>query len=160
MPKRHWLMKSEPDVFSFDDLKASPRRTTEWEGVRSYQARNFMREMKKGDEVLFYHSNAKPPAVVGIATIVRTAYPDPEQFDPKSHYHDPKSDRAAPRWDRVDIEYLRPLPRPVSLDEIRKTRGLENMVLVKRGRLSVQPVTPAEWQIILRLARNRDRSTT
>ena len=151
MPKRLWLMKSEPEVFSFDDLEASPRRTTEWEGVRNYQARNFMREMKKGDGVLFYHSNTQPPAVVGTASVVRTAYPDPEQFNPKSRYHDPRSDVDQPRWDRVDIKYGQPLHRPVSLDEIRQNRDLAEMILVKRGRLSVQPVTPAEWVTILEL---------
>lgn len=150
---RYWLMKSEPESFSWDDLRASPRRTTVWDGVRNYQARNLLRdEIRKGDGVLFYHSNASPPAVVGIATVARAGYPDPSQFDRKSKYHDPKSDPENPRWVVVDIRADRALKTPVGLPELRETRGLEEMVLLRRGsRLSVQPVTAAEWRIILRL---------
>ena len=150
---RHWLMKSEPERFSWDDLRASPRRTTVWDGVRNYQARNLLRdEIRKGDGVLFYHSNANPPAVVGTATVARAGYPDPSQFDPESRYHDPKFDPENPRWFVVDIRADRALRTPVGLPELREARGLEKMVLLRRGsRLSVQPVTATEWKIILRL---------
>jgi len=150
MPRRHWLLKSEPDVFSFDDLKKSPKKTTYWEGVRNYQARNLLREMERGDEAIFYHSNAKPPAAVGTVTIVRDAYPDPEQFDPKSRYHDPKSDPDDPRWVMVDVRYGRPFERPLPLPELREMKALARMELLRKGsRLSVQPVTAKEWRAIL-----------
>ena len=146
MAKRYWLLKSEPSTFSFDDLRKSPRRTTSWEGVRNYQARNLLREMKKGDEAIFYHSNADPPAAVGTVTIVREAYPDPDQFDRRSRYHDPKAKPADPRWDMVDVRYGHPFERPVPLPELREQKGLSKMELLRKGsRLSVQPVTPAEW---------------
>ena len=153
-PSRFWLMKTEPEVFSFDDLMRAPRQTTCWEGVRNYQARNMMRdEFKIGDEVLVYHSNAAPPGVAGIARVVREAYPDPAAMDPKSDYFDEKSVAAGQsRWVMVDIQAVAPAQKIVSLVEIRKTPGLEGMLLVKQGqRLSIQPVTPAEWQIIRRL---------
>ncbi len=150
--KRYWLMKSEPDAFSWDDLKNSPKKTTCWEGVRNYQARNMMRdECKKGDGVLFYHSRTKVPAVVGIATIVRESYPDHTQFDSKSPYFDPKSTPEKPRWFMVDVKYKKQLRTPVSLAEIKQTKALGNMVLVNRGRLSVQPVTEKEWNLILEM---------
>lgn len=152
-PKRYWLMKSEPSTFSIDDLIGSPSRTTCWDGVRNYQARNFMRSMAVGDQALFYHSNADPPAVVGIAEVVKTAYPDPTQFDKKDKHYDPESNPSQPRWDMVDIKYVRKFRRPVTLDELRKETTLKGMVLLKKGsRLSVQPVTPQEWKHILRLA--------
>lgn len=152
-PKGYWLMKSEPSTFSIDDLRHSPDRTTSWDGVRNYQARNFMRSMAIGDEVLFYHSNADPPAVVGIAEIVRPAYPDPTQFDKKDTHYDPESKPAQPRWDMVDIKYVRKFPRALPLDELRKEAKLKAMVLLKKGsRLSVQPVTPVEWRHIITLA--------
>ena len=146
-----WLMKTEPGTFSWDDLKQSPRKTTMWEGVRNYQARNLLRDqIKKGDQVLFYHSNAKPPGVVGTAKVVREAYPDPTQFDRKSKYHDAKSDPEKPRWFVVDIKMDRALKRMISLPELRETRGLEKMVLLRKGsRLSVQPVSAKEWKVIL-----------
>ncbi|WP_447974829.1 EVE domain-containing protein [Nitrospira sp. Kam-Ns4a] len=151
---RYWLMKSEPSVFSIDDLRRAPGRRTCWDGVRNYQARNFMREMKVGDQVLFYHSNADPPAVVGIAVVVREAYPDHTAFDPKDKHYDPKSQPSTPTWYMVDIKFVRKFARPISLDELRGTAGLERMVLLRRGlRLSVQPVTPEEWRTILQLAR-------
>ncbi len=151
---RYWLMKSEPSVFSIDDLRRAPGRRTCWDGVRNYQARNFMREMKVGDQVLVYHSNADPPALVGIAEVVREAYPDHTAFDPKDKHYDPRSDPAKPTWYMVDIKFLRKFARPIALDELRKTTGLERMVLLRRGsRLSVQPVTPEEWRTILKLAR-------
>lgn len=154
MPKRrqYWLMKSEPSAFSIDDLMRAPQQTTCWDGVRNYQARNFMRSMALGDRVLFYHSNADPPAAVGIAEIVKTAYADPTQFDKKDDHYDPESDPSNPRWDMVDIKYIRKFSEPVSLDQLRKEPKLKEMVLLRKGsRLSVQPVTPAEWEHILTL---------
>ena len=152
MAKRYWLLKSEPRTFSFDDLAKSPKRTTCWEGVRNYQARNLMREMRKGDEAIFYHSNADPPAAVGTVTIVREAYPDPYQFDRRSKYFDPKSSRESPRWDVVDVRYGRAFRRPVPLPELRATKSLAKMELLRKGsRLSVQPVTAAEWRTVLKL---------
>jgi predicted RNA-binding protein with PUA-like domain len=149
---RYWLLKSEPSVFSFDDLRASPRRTTRWEGVRNYQARNLLREMKRGDEAIFYHSSADPPAAMGTVTVVREAYPDAAQFDPKSPYHDPKSDPADPRWVMVDVRYGKPFAHPVTLPELRACQALAGMVLLRKGsRLSVQPVTAAEWRKLLAL---------
>lgn len=152
---RYWLLKSEPSVFSIDDLERSPRKTTSWEGVRNYQARNFMREMKRGDHILFYHSHAAPPAVVGVATLVRTAYPDPSAWDRKSTYYDPRSTPTHCRWDMVDIRLIRRFARPLSLDFLRRQSGLKHMELLRRGsRLSVQPVWADEWKVIQRLARS------
>ena len=153
MAKQYWLLKSEPRSFSFDDLARSPKRTTCWEGVRNYQARNLLREMKKGDEAIFYHSNASPPAAVGTVTIVREAYPDAYQFDRKSRYHDASSDPENPRWLMVDVQYGAPFARALSLPELREQRALAKMELLRKGsRLSVQPVTPKEWRAVLRLA--------
>ena len=151
--RRFWLVKSEPSTFSFDDLLSAPGRTTGWDGVRNYAARNFMRDdMRVGDGVLFYHSNAEPPHIAGIAEVARTAYPDPTQFDPESDYADPKATRDKPIWMQVDIRAVAPLARPLPLDALRGVRGLEKMELLRKGsRLSVQPVTPGEWKIILRL---------
>ena len=152
MAKRYWLLKSEPNTFSIDDLAKSPKKTTCWEGVRNYQARNLMREMKKGDEVIFYHSSADPPAAVGTATIVRAAYPDSYQFDPKSKYYDAKADPENPRWEMVDVRYGRRFARAVTLPELREQKSLAKMELLRRGnRLSVQPVTAKEWRAILKL---------
>lgn len=151
--RKYWLMKSEPSAFSLDDLKKAPAKTTCWDGVRNYQARNFMREMAIGDQVLFYHSNADPPAAVGIAEVVKTAYADPTQFNKKDKHYDPQSDPSGPRWDMVDIKYVRRFSRPLSLDDMRKETKLKGMVLLRKGsRLSVQPVTPQEWEHILSLA--------
>jgi predicted RNA-binding protein with PUA-like domain len=150
--RQYWLVKSEPDVFSFDDLMASPKKTTSWNGVRNFTARNNLQAMKKGDLVFFYHSNAKPSAVAGIAEVAREAYPDPTAFDTKDEYYDPKSKREDPTWFMVDIRGVEALKRPVSLDEIKKTKSLEKMALVRLGRLSVQPVTQKEWETVLRLA--------
>lgn len=150
--KRYWLMKSEPSTFSIDDLIRSPNRTTTWDGVRNYQARNFMRSMAVGDQVLFYHSNAEPPAVVGIAEVVKTVHPDPTQFDKQDKHYDPKSEPSEPRWDMVDIRYVRRFARALTLDELRKEGRLKGMVLLKKGsRLSVQPVTSLEWKHIISL---------
>lgn len=150
--RRYWLMKSEPSAFSIDDLMNAPAQTTCWDGVRNYQARNFMRDMAIGDQVLFYHSNADPPAVVGIAEIVKTAYPDPTQFDKKDTHYDPQSERSSPRWDMVNIRHVRRFSRPLTLDRLRKETKLKEMVLLRKGsRLSVQPVSPQEWEHILSL---------
>jgi predicted RNA-binding protein with PUA-like domain len=149
-PRRYWLVKSEPDTFSFDDLVASPNRTTGWEGVRNFQARNTMRDdMKRGDLVFFYHSSTDPTAIVGVAEVARESYPDPTAFDAKDPHFDAKSRRDAPTWMMVDLRAVEPLRRPVTLAELRGTRGLEKMVLLQKGsRLSVQPVTAKEWEII------------
>ena len=137
---------------SFEDLQR--RRTACWDGVRNYQARNLLRdEVKKGDEVLFYHSSTTPPAAVGIAEVVREGYPDPTAFDPASKHHDPASDPGNPTWYAVDVRAVEPLPRPVTLAEMREAPALKAMVLLRRGmRLSVQPVTANEWKAVLRLA--------
>ncbi len=150
---RHWLLKTEPSVFSFDDLLEAPGRTTGWDGVRNFQARNFLRDaMKKGDRVLVYHSNAEPPAVVGIAEVVREGYPDPTQFDPRDGHYDEGSKRDDPRWYQVDVRAVRKLPRAVTLDEIRREKALAKMALVQRGqRLSVQPVTPGEFERVVKM---------
>lgn len=153
MPQRYWLMKSEPNVFSFQDLQKVPGKTTAWEGVRNYQARNFMRdEMKKGDGVLYYHSNAEPSGIAGLAVVAREAYPDPTQFEKKSEYYDAKATKDNPRWFLVDIKYDRSLKRLLPLEELRKVPALRKMVLLQKGsRLSVQPVTAEEWKAILKL---------
>ena len=150
---RHWLLKTEPGVFSFDDLLQAPKQTTGWNGIRNYQARNFLRDqMEEGDRVLIYHSSADPPVVAGLAEVVRRGYPDPTQFDPKDDHYDPESTPAAPRWYQVDVKAVRKLPREVSLEEFRRTKSLAKMPLVQRGqRLSVQPVAPEEYALIVRM---------
>lgn len=152
MAQRYWLMKSEPQVFSIADLQRDGQ--TCWDGVRNYQARNFMRDdMRVGDGVLFYHSNAKPMGIYGIAEVVREAYPDHTAFDPADKHYDPKSDLQDPTWMMVDIAYVGTLDPPLSLSTLKKTPGLENMGVIQRGsRLSVQPVTAEEWAIIMRLS--------
>ncbi len=142
-----WLMKSEPDAFSIGDLKK--KGVAGWDGVRNYQARNFIKAMRRGDQAFFYHSNAKPAAIVGAMTIAREAYPDPSQFDPKSPYYDAGSPPATPRWFQVDVKYGETFNRILSLEEIRGLPELSNMMLVRRGRLSVTPVTAEEWDFIL-----------
>jgi predicted RNA-binding protein with PUA-like domain len=151
--RRYWLVKSEPDVFSFDDLWKSPGRTTCWDGVRNYQARNFLRDdMKTGDRVLFYHSGVEPMAVVGVAEVVREGYPDHTAFDARDPHHDPKSKPDAPTWYMVDLRAIERFVRPLTLGELRATPGLEGMMLLQRGsRLSVQPVTPEEWAVVYAL---------
>jgi predicted RNA-binding protein with PUA-like domain len=149
----YWLVKSEPSSFSWDDLWRAPKRTTSWEGVRNYAARNFLRAMKRGDRVFYYHSNAEPNAIVGIAEVSREAYPDESQFDRKSEMHDPKSTREAPTWSTVDLKAVRAFPRPVTLAELRGVPGLEKMELLRKGsRLSVSPVTADEWRVVTGLA--------
>ncbi|MBI3129314.1 MAG: EVE domain-containing protein [Candidatus Tectomicrobia bacterium] len=153
---RHWLMKTEPEVFSFDDLLAKPGKTDRWEGVRNYLARNHMRAMKKGDRVLFYHSNAGPPHVAGLAEVVREAYPDPTAFDRKSRYYDPKSSPGNPRWFMVDVRALSKLPRPVALPEMKANPRLKDMPVVRPfQRLSVQPVTKEEFEEVVRMGKGK-----
>jgi predicted RNA-binding protein with PUA-like domain len=149
---RYWLMKSEPTSFSFEDLVKSKNSTNHWDGVRNYQARNYMREMRVGDRVLFYHSSCDQPGVVGLAEVVREAYPDHTQFDRGNIHYDSKATSERPIWDMVNLRAIKPLRKPVSLDILRRTKGLEKMVLLRRGsRLSVQPVSPKEWKIIVKL---------
>ncbi len=152
MAQRYWLMKSEPEVFSIADLQHDGQ--TCWDGVRNYQARNFMRdEMRLGDGVLFYHSNAKPMGIYGIAKVVREAYPDHTAFDPADTHYDPKSAADNPTWMMVDIAYVGTFQPPISLNTLKETPGLENMGVIQRGsRLSVQPVTAEEWAVIMRLS--------
>ncbi|MBZ2978723.1 EVE domain-containing protein [Xanthomonas perforans] len=149
--KRYWLMKSEPDTFSIDDLERVG--TEPWNGVRNYQARNFMRDgMQVGDGVFFYHSNCKVPGIVGITKVASAAYPDDTQFDPSSDYHDPKSTREDPRWMLVDVAFERKLARTISLDEIKQEADAlgEGFALIARGnRLSILPVTAAQWKLLL-----------
>jgi predicted RNA-binding protein with PUA-like domain len=148
---RYWLMKSEPGDYSIDDLQSDG--TTMWDGVRNYQARNLMRDdMSIGDRVLFYHSNAKPPAVVGIAEIASEPYPDPTQFDPKDSHFDEKSDQDNPRWVLVDVKFIEKLPREVGLPELKTYSELTDMVLLNRSRLSVQPVTAEQFEFIVERA--------
>ena len=150
--RRYWLMKSEPDAFSIDDLQRVG--TEPWTGVRNYQARNNMRAMQVGDGVLFYHSSCDVPGIVGVATVASAPYPDPTQFDKKSDYHDPKATREQPRWELVDVTFERKLKRTIPLEEIRQhTDELgEGFALTQRGsRLSVLPVTAAQWKLLLSL---------
>jgi len=151
----YWLMKSEPDVFGFDHLKGRPKQTEPWDGVRNYQARNMLRDqMRVGDLAFFYHSNCAEPGIVGIAQIVREGYPDPTQFDPEAKYHDPKSEQASPRWYCVDVRYKRHMRRPLPLAELKAYADgpLADLPLLRKGnRLSVMPVTPAQWEFILAL---------
>jgi predicted RNA-binding protein with PUA-like domain len=151
--RRYWLVKSEPDVFSFDDLLAAPKQTTFWNGVRNHAARNFMKDgMKKGDQLFYYHSMANPQAIVGIAEVVREGYPDHTALDPSHPYHDPDATPDDPRWYMVDVRAVKRLARPVTLAEIKARPELAEMALVRVGRLSVTPVTPAEWETILAMA--------
>ena len=155
MPRRFWLLKTEPDVFSFDDLLRAPKRTAGWDGVRNFQARNTLRdEMKLGDGVLIYHSRIPPMAIAGIAEIVREGHVDPTQFDPKDHHYDPKSKRDSPLWYQVEVRAVQKLERPVTLEEMKQVPALKGMALLRRGqRLSVQPVTEAEFECVQQLAR-------
>jgi predicted RNA-binding protein with PUA-like domain len=147
---KYWLVKTEPSVFSWEDLQKLPNQTSPWEGVRNYQARNFMRDdMKLGDRVLFYHSMAKPLAIMGIAQVVKEAYPDAFAFDPKNNYYDPKSSPENPRWVMVDLQFESAFLPPITLDELKQISGLEEMMVLRKGcRLSVQPVTAQEWEIV------------
>ena len=164
MPKsapRHWLFKSEPEEFSFADLLAAPRQRTFWNGVRNYQARNLLRdEVKVGDLVLYYHSNAEPSGVVGVAEVVVAAEPDPTQFEP-GDYHEPRATREVPVWVGVTLQALEPLRRTVALDELKAHPKLTGMGVCRRGnRLSIQPVTPAEFSEVLRLGKRKPGATS
>ena len=145
--KRYWLFKSEPTAYSFDDLMNDPDGWAEWDGVRNYQARNMMRDdMKVGDSILFYHSNAKPMAVVGIASVVREGYDDFHALDPDDKHYDPKATPEKPIWSMVDIKGERPLARPVTLAEIKENPKLKDMLFIRKGmRLSIQPITKEEF---------------
>ncbi len=149
---RYWLMKSEPDEFSIDDLAAARDQSTPWFGVRNYQARNYMRDMKVGERAFFYHSSCPEPGIAGIVEVARLAYPDPSQFDAKGKYHDAKATRENPRWFHVDVRLVEKT-RLVTLDEMRAEPALADMVTLRRGnRLSITPVTPVEWKAIVKLA--------
>jgi predicted RNA-binding protein with PUA-like domain len=151
---QYWLMKSEPDVFGIDHLRACPKQTEPWDGVRNYQARNMMRDqMKKGDMVFFYHSNCDEPGIVGIMEVVKEGYPDPTAFDPEAKYYDPKSDPDNPRWYLVDVKYKRKLKRDISLKELKQhAEELPDFPLLRKGnRLSVMPVSKDAWNYILGL---------
>ncbi|MHB8472458.1 MAG: EVE domain-containing protein [Gammaproteobacteria bacterium] len=149
----YWLMKSEPDAFSIDDLRKRPKQTEPWDGVRNYQARNMLRDqMKKGDLAFFYHSSCAEPGIVGIMEIVRAGYPDSSAFDPDDHHYDPKSSPDAPRWFRVDVRFKRKLRRTITLAELKEQPKLADMGLLARGnRLSIMPVTKRQWDFILGL---------
>jgi len=148
----YWLIKSEPDAYSIDDLKRDGREM--WDGIRNYQARNMMRDdMRIGDQVFFYHSSCKVPAIVGIAKVASKPYADPTQFDPESKYYDPKSDADNPRWCLVDLKFVRKLKKPITLTELKAHPALDDMILTRRGnRLSIMPVSDEHWKIILSLA--------
>ena len=147
----YWLMKSEPDEFSIDDLQNCPGKTGPWDGVRNYQARNMLRdEIKINDLAFFYHSNCAEPGIVGIMTIIREGYPDPTAFDPNEKHYDPKSDPDNPRWYLVDVKFKKKFRRTITLADLRNRKPLQNMILLQKGnRLSVMPVTKMEWQYIL-----------
>ena len=151
----HWLMKTEPSSFGLEHLKAAPRRTTAWDGVRNYQARNMLRDqMKKGDQAFLYHSSTALPGIVAIMQIVKAAYPDPTAFDKRHHHYDPDSDPKNPRWFMVDVQLKRALARTITLEELRahETGALRGMALLRRGnRLSITPVDEAHWKFILTL---------
>jgi len=155
--RNYWLVKSEPDCFSYDDLVRSPKQTTHWSGVRNYQARNFMRDqMQRGDGVLYYHSSTEPPGIVGIAEVIKAGYPDFTAWNPKDDHYDPKSTETSPIWYMVDIKAVEKLPNFLSLNDLKHIRALEKMELLRRGsRLSVQPVRPAEWAAILKAGRGK-----
>jgi len=149
---RYWLMKSEPSCFSIDDLHNAPNQTSPWDGVRNYQARNFMqKDMKLGDKIFFYHSNCKPPGIIGIAEVASGAYPDHTAFDPESDHPDPKSTPDNPRWFMVDVRYVEQFPKIIPLDELKLHTELASMPLLRKGnRLSVMPVGETEWQYIVK----------
>ena len=154
----NWLMKSEPDAFSIDDLRSAPGQTTSWDGVRNYQARNYLRQMKCGDRVFFYHSSCKEVGIVGLATVVREAHPDISAFDPDDDHFDPKSRSDEPTWFMVDIAFERKLEKPVGLAALKANPKLAQFALTRRGnRLSVMPVSAAEWREILKMAGVREK---
>ena len=150
---KYWLIKSEPEVFSIDDLAKSKNQTTYWDGVRNYQARNFIRdEMKAGDKVIFYHSSTEIPAAVGLCEVVKEAYPDFTAFDPKDPHYDPKSKKDSPAWFMVDIKFVKKFSKPVSIGDIKTNKKLQKINLIQRGnRLSVMPVAENEFEEIIRM---------
>lgn len=158
--RQYWLFKSEPEAYSIADLAREPIKTTCWDGVRNYQARNFLRDtIQRGDRVLFYHSNAEPMAIVGTAEVVQTGYPDHTAFDPHDHHYDPKSKPDQPTWFMVDIKLIEIFSKPVTRDDLKACPALSDMMVLRRGaRLSIQPVTTAEWQAVHRLAGVKDQS--
>ncbi|WP_435010259.1 EVE domain-containing protein [Tundrisphaera lichenicola] len=153
----YWLFKSEPDCFSFADLCEAPGRTTGWDGVRNFQARNFLRDsIQVGDGILYYHSSCDPPAIVGIAEVVEAGHPDPTAFDPSADHHDPKSRPESPTWYQVSIRAVRPIDPVITLGQLREIPELAGMELLRKGsRLSVQPVREPEWAAVLELAESR-----
>lgn len=158
MTKRFWLMKSEPDAYSIDDLERDGRTT--WDGVRNYQARNHLRDAKRGDTVLFYHSSTKPPGVAGVARVTREAFPDPTATDAKSEYFDPKSSADDPRWFTVEVEFVERFEDLVTLDELKADPRFEGMLVTRRGqRLSVQPVEPEHARAVIALGRRKRAAT-
>lgn len=157
---KYWLMKSEPDVFSINDLKKRGAKGVHWDGVRNYQARNFMREMKKNDLVLFYHSNCKVPGIVGVMKVIREAYPDHTAFDADDPHFDPKSNPDKPRWDMVDVAFVERFTDTIGLAEMRAVKGLQEMLVLRKGnRLSITPVSQQEWNTVVRMskAKRNDR---
>lgn len=155
MPKKYWLFKTEAGCFSIDDLASRPNQTEPWDGVRNYQARNMLRdEIKKGDEVFFYHSSSKPTGIAGICTIVKSGYPDHTALDPKEMHYDPKATKDNPIWYMVDVKFKKKFKEIVTIQELKQIPGLEGMVVNQRGsRLSIQPVTKEEWQIITKYSK-------
>lgn len=155
MAIKYWLMKSEPNVFSIDDLAKSKNQTTYWDGVRNYQARNFLRdEIKIGDKVIFYHSNSEPPGAAGICEVVKEGYPDFTAFDPENSHYDPKSKKESPTWFMVDIKLIKKFSHFVSIDEMRENKKLQGMKLLQRGnRLSVIPLTKQEFDEIIKMGK-------
>jgi len=152
MNKKYWLFKAEPHIYGVDHLNAAPEKIGRWDGIRNYQARNFLRDQVAiDDEVFIYHSSCKQVGIVGTAKVIKAAYPDPTQFNLESDYYDPKSTPENPRWVSVDIQLTHTFPRLITLAEIKAQPALENMVLVKQGRLSTQPVTKDEWKFILKM---------
>lgn len=149
----YWLFKTEPDEFSIDDLAQAPNGTAPWDGIRNYQARNLLRDkVKRGDGVLIYHGSCKQVGIAGIAEVVKNAYPDPAQFNPESSYFDPKATPENPRWFCVDVAFKRRFSEVLPLNAIKQMPELSNMVLLKQGRLSVQPVTAQEWRFLIKCA--------
>lgn len=159
--RQYWLFKSEPEAYSIADLAREPTKTTFWDGVRNYQARNFLRDtIRLGDRVLFYHSNADPMAIVGTAEVVKTGYPDHTAFDPKDHHYDPKSNPDEPTWFMVDVRLLQVFPKPVTRDELKACADLSEMMVIRQGaRLSIQPVTADEWRTVHQIAGVKDKPT-
>lgn len=151
--RHYWLFKSEPDAYGIADLERATNKTVRWDGIRNYQARNFLRDtVKQNDWVFFYHSSCKQPGIVGTAQVVSDSYPDPEQFNPESPYYDAKASTDKPVWYSVDIQHLETFAQALTPSKLRQLPELENMALFKQARLSVQPVTAAEWEVISALA--------